>query len=60
MNTQPAVLRALDAKTGKELFNSGAAFETWVHFSGLAVSDGRVFAVDHNSNVYCFGLKAKK
>lgn len=60
LNTQPAVLRALDAKTGKELFNSGTAFETWVHFSGLAVSDGRVFAVDHNSNVYCFGLKAKK
>jgi hypothetical protein len=29
---------------------------SWVHFSGLAVSNGRVFAVDHDSNVYCFGL----
>ncbi len=57
-NTQPAVLRALDAYTGKELFNSGSAFTTWVHFSGLAVSNGQVFAVDHDSNVYCFGLKA--
>jgi hypothetical protein len=27
-----------------------------VHFSGLAIADGRVYAVDHDSNVYCFGL----
>jgi len=58
-NTQPAVLKALDATTGKELYNSGGAFATWVHFSGLAVSNGKVFAVDHDSTVYCFGLAAK-
>ena len=51
------MLKALDLKTGKELFNSGTAMTSWVHFSGLAVSDGRVFAVDHDSNVYCFGLR---
>ncbi len=56
LNTRPAVLKALDAKTGKELFNSGVAMTTWVHFSGLALADGRVYAVDHDSNVYCFGL----
>ncbi len=56
LNTRPAVLRALDAKTGKELYNSGDAMTSWVHFSGLAVADGRIFAVDHDSNVYCFGL----
>jgi outer membrane protein assembly factor BamB len=54
----PAVLRAFDLKSGKELFNSGSAIASWVHFSGLAVSDGRIFAVDHDSNVYCFGLPA--
>ena len=59
LNTHPAVLRALDATTGKELFNSGDAIKSWVHFSGLAVSDGSVFAVDHDSNVYCFGLPEK-
>jgi outer membrane protein assembly factor BamB len=59
LNTRPAVLKALDAKTGKELYNSGDAMASWVHFSGLAISDGRVFAVDHDSNVYCFGLKDK-
>jgi hypothetical protein len=58
-NTHPAVLKALDAWTGKELYNGGAAMASWVHFGGLAVSNGKVFAVDHDSNVYCFGLAAK-
>ena len=58
-NTRPAVLKALDAWTGKELYNAGAAMTSWVHFGGLAVSNGKVFAVDHDSNVYCFGLAGK-
>jgi len=57
-SNHPGQLKALDLKTGKELFNSGTTIETWVHFSGLAVTDGRVFAVDHDSNVYAFGLPA--
>jgi outer membrane protein assembly factor BamB len=56
LNTRPAVLKALDAKTGKELYNSGDAMTSWVHFSGLAIADGSVYAVDHDSNVYCFGV----
>lgn len=55
--TEHARLLALDAKTGKLLFQSGDAMKTWVHFSGLAVTGGRVFAVDHQSRLYCFGLK---
>jgi outer membrane protein assembly factor BamB len=54
--TQPAVLYALDAKTGKMLYGSGSAMKSWVHFSGLAVSNGEVYAVDHDSRVYCFRL----
>lgn len=57
LNTHPAVLYALGAYTGKELFNSGDAITGWVHFSGLAVADGLAFSVDHDSTVYCFGLK---
>jgi outer membrane protein assembly factor BamB len=56
-NTTHAVLYALDARTGATLFNSGAVMGTWVHFSGLAVANGKVFTVDHDSNLYCFGLK---
>ncbi len=58
-NTHNAVLYALDAKTGHVLYQSGNAISSWVHFSGLAVSDGRVYAVDHDSNLYCFGLAEK-
>jgi hypothetical protein len=56
-NTRNAVLYALDAKTGKVLFQSGNSMTSWVHFSGLALADGRVYTVDHDSRVYCFGLK---
>lgn len=58
-NTRPAVLKALNAKTGKELFNSGSAIQSWVHFSGLAISNGKVLAVDHDSNVYCFSIASR-
>ncbi|HEY7211403.1 MAG TPA: PQQ-binding-like beta-propeller repeat protein [Bryobacteraceae bacterium] len=55
--TRPSVLMALDAKTGKLLFESGSAMKSWNHFGGLAIDDGRIYAVDHASNLYCFGLK---
>jgi hypothetical protein len=55
--TQPAVLMAMDAKTGKLLYSSGDAMKTWVHFTGLAVTGARIFAVDHESHLYCFGLE---
>lgn len=58
--TQRAVLYALDARTGKTLYQSGTAIDTWTHFSGLAVADGRVYAVDYSSQVYSFGLKDKQ
>ncbi len=53
-----ARLRALDAQTGKILFDSGPdAMDTWSHFTGIAVADGHVYAVDYSSTLYCFGLK---
>lgn len=55
-NTRPGVLYALDAKTGAVLFTSGGLIHSWVHFSGLALADGQVYVVDHDSWVYCFGL----
>jgi outer membrane protein assembly factor BamB len=58
-NTRNAVLYALDAKTGNVLYQSADAMHGWVHFSGLAVAQGQIFAVDHDSWVYCFGLKSR-
>jgi len=59
-NTTHAVLYALDARTGKVLYQSGSSMPTWVHFSGLALADSRVYAVDHESRVFCFGLAKKE
>jgi outer membrane protein assembly factor BamB len=58
-NTHNAVLYALDAKTGQVLYQSGSAIGSWVHFSGLAIANSRVYVVDHSSTLYCFGLPEK-
>ncbi|PYV87588.1 MAG: hypothetical protein DMG05_17365 [Acidobacteria bacterium] len=57
-NPHQAILYALDAKTGRALYNSDVSIDTWTHFSGLAVANGCIYAVDFSSQVYCFGLKA--
>lgn len=55
--TGAAVLYAFDAATGKELWSSGEQIDSWTHFSGLAVSYGRVYVTTFDSRVYAFGLK---
>ena len=56
-HTGNAVLYAFDSSTGKELFSSGATMPGWTHFSGLAISGGRIFVTTYDSTVYAFGLK---
>jgi outer membrane protein assembly factor BamB len=51
-----ATLYALDAETGKQLFSSEKTMPGFTHFSGLAISEGRVYAVTHDSTLYAFGL----
>lgn len=52
-----AVLYALDAATGKELFSSGDTLKSFTHFGGLAISNGRVFVTTWDGCVYAFGLE---
>ncbi|HEY3706675.1 MAG TPA: PQQ-binding-like beta-propeller repeat protein [Terracidiphilus sp.] len=52
-----AILYALDAATGKQLWSSGDAISGWTHFSGLAVADGKVFVTTHDGVVYAFALR---
>ncbi len=52
-----AVLYVLDARTGKELWNSSKQIAMWNHFSGLAVANGHVYINTYDGNLYCFGLK---
>jgi hypothetical protein len=51
-----AVLYALDAETGKELFNSGDTLTSFTHFGGIAISNGRIFVTTWDGYVYAFGL----
>ena len=52
-----ATLYAFDAKTGKELFSSGKTMPGFSHFSGLAISAGRVYAVTYDNILYAFGVE---
>jgi outer membrane protein assembly factor BamB len=54
-----AVLYALDAQTGKELWSSGDGITSFAHFSGLSVANGRVYLGTYDSNLYSFGLPGK-
>lgn len=52
-----AVLYAFDAITGKQLYSSGERMPSWTHFSGIAISGGKVFVTTFDSTVYAFGVK---
>jgi PQQ-like domain len=51
-----AVLYALDAATGKELWNSGNAITSFVHSGGLAAGGGRVYVGGHDGTQYAFSF----
>ena len=59
--SQPAVLYALDAFTGKELWNSGRMITSFSpHSAGLAVSTGQVYVVTFDNTLYAFGFEQKE
>jgi outer membrane protein assembly factor BamB len=52
----PAILYALDATTGKELYSSGKLVTSFTHSSGLAVANGHVCFGTWDNTLYCFGI----
>jgi outer membrane protein assembly factor BamB len=50
-----AILYALDARTGAELWSSGDQIASWNHFSGLSIANGRVYIGTFDGYLYCFG-----
>ena len=50
-----AVLYALDAATGRELWSSGGTIES-VARVGLAGGGGQVYVVTHDNTLYAFGI----
>jgi outer membrane protein assembly factor BamB len=55
-NSRRAALYALDGLTGKELWSSGTQIESWNHFSGLTVANGRAYIATFDGVLYCFGI----
>jgi outer membrane protein assembly factor BamB len=52
----PAVVYALDAATGKELWNSGKSITSFVHGGGLAGGAGQIYLGTHDGTLYSFGF----
>ena len=52
-----AVLYALDARNGEELWSSGDEITSWNHWSGLSVANGRVYLATFDGTVWCFGIE---
>ncbi len=51
-----ATLYALDAATGKQLYSSGDAIQSYTHLAGMSVGDGHVFFLTHDNTLYSFGI----
>ena len=55
--SEPAKLFALDAVTGKELYNSGDQIASFLHQAGVSVANDKVIFGTFDGTIYCFGLK---
>jgi outer membrane protein assembly factor BamB len=51
-----AVLYALDAQTGQELWNSGTTIGSFVHSGALAAGGTRVYIAGYDGTQYAFGF----
>jgi outer membrane protein assembly factor BamB len=54
--SKPAVLYALDAATGKELWSSAVAISSFVRGVGPSAGDGQVYVVTYDGTIYAFGI----
>ncbi len=52
-----AVLYALDAETGRELYSSNHLITSFTHFNEPVVAGGQVYVCTWDGKVYAFGLK---
>jgi outer membrane protein assembly factor BamB len=54
--SSPAVLYAFDGATGKELWNSGKTFTSFVHGAGLSGAGGQLYVGTYDGTLYSFGF----
>jgi outer membrane protein assembly factor BamB len=58
--SKPAVLYALDAATGKELWSSGTSITSPVFGVGPSGGDSQVYVVTHDGTLYAFGMPMER
>ncbi len=58
--SKPAVLYALDADTGKELWSSGTSITSPVFGVGPSGGDSQVYVVTHDGTVFAFGMPTER
>ena len=56
-NARKAMMYALDGQTCRELWNSGTTIESWNHFSGITVANGRAYIGTFDGMLYAFGVR---
>ncbi|MBL8228653.1 MAG: hypothetical protein JNL98_09255 [Bryobacterales bacterium] len=54
--SKSAVLYALDAATGKDVWSSGNAMTSFVHSGGISAGGGRIYVATHDGTQYAFGF----
>ena len=54
------MLYALDAATGKELWNSGTSITSPVFGVGPSGGDSQVYVVTHDGTLYAFGMPMER
>ena len=52
-----AVLYALDAETGRQLYSSDKLIDSFTHFSEPVVAGGKIYVCTWDGKLYAFGLK---
>ena len=55
-----AVLYALDAATGRELYSSGKQIASFTHFNEPVVAGGQVYVCTWDGKIYAFGIKSSR
>jgi len=54
--SSPAVIYALDAQTGKELWSSGATITSFAHGGAIAGGMGQIYLTTSDGTIYAFGF----
>lgn len=54
--SKPAVIYALDAATGRELWNSGSMITSFAHGGAISGGMGQIYLGTHDGTLYAFGF----